>query len=277
MSVDFRDSMGSEIVRALEAAGIDTAGAHRLRYYLYFSAEEDAQAACTRLEGEGFDCVTAPSDDGITWLCLAKHTTVIDSAALTALGRHLTALAAELGGELDGWERESNDDDHVHPALAMIAALEAYESGELDMALPLLEQVVREPSEMADQIRPLLGLTLLKLERWKEGAAVFAEVLRLDPEDSSSRINYAIALQRSGAFEEAVRNYRAVLDTEPQNATAHYNLACAYAEQHRSGEALSELARSIEIEHRYRDVARSDDSFRLFRGDSAFEALTRTA
>ena len=69
--------------------------------------------------------------------------------------------------------------------------------------------------------------------------AVALAALFQDPGDIATRFNRAVELQRLGAFEEAEREYRALLERAPNYAEAHANLGAVLMRRGRYQEAVA--------------------------------------
>ena len=63
------------------------------------------------------------------------------------------------------------------------------------------------------------------------------------------------------------------LRIEPGYATSHFNLGCALAQKRGAAAAVAALAKAIEFDPRYRDMAKSDTDYELIRDDAAFRKL----
>ncbi|MBI4499335.1 MAG: tetratricopeptide repeat protein [Chloroflexi bacterium] len=72
-----------------------------------------------------------------------------------------------------------------------------------------------------------LGELYGRLRRFPQAADAFATALELEPGNGEYRSAYATALFMLGMTRAAVREYRAVVEQEPQNPGAHMNLAIA--------------------------------------------------
>jgi hypothetical protein len=72
-------------------------------FYLYFKEQTEAEQAGARLRGDGYDVTVREGADDISWLALAGAD--IREADLDGAEEAMSALAAELGGEYDGYER----------------------------------------------------------------------------------------------------------------------------------------------------------------------------
>lgn len=77
-----------------------------VRFFLYFLSPESAQQAARSLGAEGYDAVARPGWDDPFWLVQAGrelHETEVAGAA-----ERIETLAASLGGEYGGYEREDD-------------------------------------------------------------------------------------------------------------------------------------------------------------------------
>jgi tetratricopeptide (TPR) repeat protein len=61
-------------------------------------------------------------------------------------------------------------------------------------------------------------------EQWGESVTHFAEAVRLDPESQKARVNYGVALERSGDLKAASGVYREVFEADSENLAAVRNL-----------------------------------------------------
>jgi hypothetical protein len=75
-----------------------------MRHYLYFPKKLDAEEAGRRLRERGFSVEVRKGADGDNWLALATHGTPKNAGEIEELREEMEALAANLGGEYDGWE-----------------------------------------------------------------------------------------------------------------------------------------------------------------------------
>jgi hypothetical protein len=98
--------MGTAIIDTLSRYGSDLNKPHRLDFYLYFAAKRAAVAVAQTLEAQGFATKVRREADEENWLCLATRAMLPDEPTLDRLGRWLDELAAQHGGEFDGWESD---------------------------------------------------------------------------------------------------------------------------------------------------------------------------
>lgn len=103
----------------------------------------------------------------------------------------------------------------------------------------------------------------------------FESVLRRDP-------NYANVVEilgglytRLGRITDGLKMDRRLVKLQPQNATAHYNLACSLALTKRKGAALDELKRAVELGYRDLDWIQQDPDLEPLKGHPAFRELLR--
>lgn len=75
-----------------------------MRHYLYFPRKRDAQAAGKKLLDQGFEVQIRKGADGETWLALAISDVPTTDEQMDGLRDEMESLAAQCGGEYDGWE-----------------------------------------------------------------------------------------------------------------------------------------------------------------------------
>lgn len=73
-------------------------------------------------------------------------------------------------------------------------------------------------------------------------------------------------------WDRAIEALEGHLAETPEHAGTHYNLACAHARAGRPDEALSHLARAVELQESFAEYARSDDDLASIRDDPRFPA-----
>ena len=76
-----------------------------------------------------------------------------------------------------------------------------------------------------------LGMALAEQNRIDEAIVEFREVLQIDPQDADGHHNLGNALARKGRLGEAVEQFHEALRIHPGHAKAHYDLANALARQ----------------------------------------------
>jgi tetratricopeptide (TPR) repeat protein len=74
-------------------------------------------------------------------------------------------------------------------------------------------------------------------------------------------------------YDQATVVLEALLTSNPDDGGALYNLACVKSLGGRSDEAIEHLRRSIELEERFRELARTDTDFDPIRDEPGFKQL----
>jgi mannose-6-phosphate isomerase-like protein (cupin superfamily) len=83
----------------------------------------------------------------------------------------------------------------------------------------------------------------------------------------------AYPLWQAGDHAKAVEILRSVVDEHPNAGVVLYNLACAETLAGEPDQALEHLGRSIELEERFREYARTDEDFATIRERPEFREL----
>lgn len=152
-----------------------------------------------------------------------------------------------------------------------------YASGYLD--LNMLADALRETDAALaleshnERAIALKSAILWHENRLKEAEPFIAELAELNPRDSGLWINLAYIRRRTQSLEAAVTTLQRAFDANPQNALAHFNMACYRAVQNRNEEALELLKNALNLDPKLRDLAKAEPDFNLLRGLSAFEKL----
>jgi predicted Zn-dependent protease len=104
----------------------------------------------------------------------------------------------------------------------------------------------------------------------------FESVLRREP-------NYASVVEllgglytRHGRVADGLRMDRKLVKLQPENATAHYNLACSLALSKRKSDALRELQQAVKLGYRDFDWMQQDPDLEGLKHDPQFQSLLQT-
>lgn len=144
-------------------------------------------------------------------------------------------------------------------------------------AIPALRALLRE--EASDEIRIAVAIALYRLGD-PEGAEWLAlnraqvPLVRLSRRELSAIfMDQGLRNLQLGRFEQAEREFKQVLELEPQNETAWYNLACTYARWGKLDPALEHLQKAVE--HGFDDATHmeKDPDLDSLRQDPRFRAL----
>jgi Flp pilus assembly protein TadD len=95
-----------------------------------------------------------------------------------------------------------------------------------------------------------LGFTMARLGHPDEARADYQKALALDPDCASAHLNLAVTFVQAGAFGEAESHYRQALPGRP-TAETHNGLGYALARQGRTGDAVAEFRKAIDVDPKY--------------------------
>ena len=93
------------ILRQLQSLGADLTRPRHLLHFLYFADEASAKLASQAVESAGHEVtLTAPDEKVTQWSVRAEATRVVDHSNVGGFRAQFEQVAAEHGGEYDGWE-----------------------------------------------------------------------------------------------------------------------------------------------------------------------------
>jgi len=153
---------------------------------------------------------------------------------------------------LDGHER------------TLLAAQGYSELGMFDDAIAELDSLPEETTQHSTVIE-LRTVILMQAKRWKPALTASRELCRTEPDKSSGFIHAAFCLHELGRTAEArdvLVEGPDVLHTEP---TFHYNLACYECALGHLDLARMHLEKSIELDKKMRDFAKTDPDLAALR------------
>ena len=160
--------------------------------------------------------------------------------------------------------------DDQHP-------LEADRKRELaDRCLATLAQI-QDAGIRKFRVCYLQGQALRLAENYPKAIEALEQAFTLD--DSNVHTCFALAwcYKRSGQIEMAVDAMQRAIVLNPESGMVHFNLACYLALQKNTGLALIHLAKAIEIDPQYRELAKHEADFDPIRDDPEFQAKTAAA
>jgi tetratricopeptide (TPR) repeat protein len=270
---DFREHLGEEIATTLKQVGLDTAAQHPLQFYFYFPTQKAARALAARLTPDGFTCEVDHSAAGGRWLCFASRTLPIDRAALTTLGKQFLEAAQQLGGEFDGWDRDTAVAGEPRSKTLLRHGYQLYQRGAYLRAAELLHKAVTIGDGLAASAATLLGLACFNLGEYAASVTAFERAVELNPADFGALSGLATALTRLQQYDRAVDVYQRSIKAKPEFAETHLNLACTYALMGKQQQALDTLKRAVALDPRMKDRALKAGELAALRGNGEFEAL----
>lgn len=101
----------------------------------------------------------------------------------------------------------------------------------------------------------------------------YESVLRRSPRDTEVIELLGGLYTKDGRIDEGLRMDRKLVRLLPQNATAHYNLACSLALKKRNAEAMRSLERAVELGYRDVDWLMQDPDLEALKHYPAFKVL----
>jgi hypothetical protein len=105
--------MDQLVLETLAKHGSDLTKPHPITYYFYFPSRQIAQTVAERLEKSGFsiqEIAPAPAPwwkrifGPKSWSCIVERDIVPAAETVFHITDNFNAIAAEFGGEYDGWE-----------------------------------------------------------------------------------------------------------------------------------------------------------------------------
>lgn len=109
--------------------------------------------------------------------------------------------------------------------------------------------------------------------RWEEAAEAWQLVLEEEPDNGTAWFNLGYSLHAAGRLDEAIRAHKRAAEFDDLRGIALYNLGCAYALTGRSDKALKALAASLEAGFDVRRHAGNDSDLESLRDDPRFREL----
>ena len=146
--------------------------------------------------------------------------------------------------------------------------------GQSEEALASYDQAIESGPGM-DFVFFNRGKVLGELGRIEEAIASFEKVIGLNPSNHSAWDNHGYSLTKLGKYREAIDSFDRALQIEPDSANATYNKAfCISMMGDRDG-ALEWLKKAIDLDAKYREMAKTDKDFAGLRDDPGFRELVQ--
>lgn len=101
----------------------------------------------------------------------------------------------------------------------------------------------------------------------------FESVLRRAPDYANVVEILGGLYTRQGRIADGLKMDRKLVKLQPQNATAHYNLACSLALSKRKSDALRELREAVQLGYRDFDWMQQDPDLDALKNHPEFHAL----
>jgi tetratricopeptide (TPR) repeat protein len=113
--------------------------------------------------------------------------------------------------------------------------------------------------------------------RLSELEPYMAKLAELNPRNPGLWINLAYVRRRTQSLDAAVETLQRAFAANPQDALAHFNMACYRAVQARPQEALILLRNALHLDPKLRDLARAEKDFDAIRDLPEFQQLLTAA
>ncbi|WP_299714157.1 hypothetical protein [uncultured Tenacibaculum sp.] len=112
-------------------------------------------------------------------------------------------------------------------------------------------------------------------KQWEKALDFAEQALAKDPKSFLAHKRLSLCLWYTDKKEEAIASMHKSLEFYPEFASAHYNLACFYAQQEDKEKMLHHLNQAIALEEYtdYHQMAKDDRDFRGYRKDDDFLAI----
>jgi tetratricopeptide (TPR) repeat protein len=104
----------------------------------------------------------------------------------------------------------------------------------------------------------------------------YESILRRNPRDTDVIELLGGLYTKDGRIDEGLKMDRRLVRLLPQNATAHYNLACSLALKKRKADAMRSLRRAVELGYRDVDWLLQDPDLEALKQYPAFKELVST-
>ena len=82
----------------------------------------------------------------------------------------------------------------------------------------------------------------------------YLKVIDLDPDNGDAYFNLGYLSESQGELSEAVNYYEKAVEVAPKNAEAYYNLGNVYASLGQNGEAIASYLKTVGINPRHQDA-----------------------
>jgi tetratricopeptide (TPR) repeat protein len=112
-----------------------------------------------------------------------------------------------------------------------------------------------------------------KLGKHLEATRDFTDAITLEPGRSEYYNGRGLAWMNMSNLEAALSDFQTAIATNPSDASAQYNIACAQARLGLKNEAKLSLAKALELDERLASNAKTDKDFSSLQSDPEFQVL----
>jgi Flp pilus assembly protein TadD len=118
-----------------------------------------------------------------------------------------------------------------------------------------------------------LGCLYERLGRYDEAFTNFNNSLELRPNDPNTIYCHGVVYAKLKRYDEALADFNRSLELRPDNATVLYDLACLFSLWGKTDDALAYLEKTVTLDKKYREKAKTDEDFVNIRDDPRFKKL----
>jgi tetratricopeptide (TPR) repeat protein len=119
------------------------------------------------------------------------------------------------------------------------------------------------------------GNALHNLGRYEEAIASYNKALQIKSDYYQAWNNQGTAFFLLEQYEKAIESYDEALEIRPNKPNIFYNKACCYGLQNEIDLALENLKKAINLDDKYREMAKTDSDFDNIRQDTRFIELLK--
>ena len=141
-----------------------------------------------------------------------------------------------------------------------------------DSAMYHLNQIT-EPRGHASTVLYLKGQTCRMAERYPQAIDWFNELIKIEPDNMHALLAVAWCHKRTDALASSITAMKQAIDCEPDNAIAHYNLACYLALDGQVQPCVNRLADALKLEPQFRVYVNDESDFDPVRDHPDFQSL----
>jgi len=174
---------------------------------------------------------------------------------LKAAGADATILAALKSANISV-SGASDDKSHRLLLQQLVTTAQKMNAKKYDAAAVELNSALDSGQE-SPAVGFAMGEVLRATQRYSEAVAVYAEVLKQDPDFPEAHTKLSYNLYRTDEAREAVREAKLAITANPRNPEAHQNLALALESLHKFAAAAAEYRQALRLKPDYVNVLRS--------------------
>lgn len=127
------------------------------------------------------------------------------------------------------------------------AAFEAFNSGDREGAIELLEEILDQAPDFASG-HLLLARSHFELSAWEPAIESYQRVIELNPEVAIAYLDLGVAYAETEQIELAKQYFETALEMQPPDSTIHYNIGTVYVRADELDQAILHLRQATELD-----------------------------